>query len=76
MGAFRAAVEKARRQSNLVFAAQLSEDRIHLAFGSARGKWQGWVYSPAVTVWTFLSQSRRKPTSGWRLYLAPRSTVG
>ena len=54
--AFRRAVDDARRQGGLPFACLLSEDRILQAFGSARGFWQGWVYSPAVTVWVFLSQ--------------------
>jgi hypothetical protein len=34
----------------------LSEESILEAFGPARWLWQGWVYTPAVTVWTFLSQ--------------------
>jgi hypothetical protein len=40
----------------LYFAALLSEERILEAFGVARALWQGWVYTPAVTVWVFLSQ--------------------
>lgn len=55
-GAFRNAVAAARREGGLFFAGLLSEDRILQAFGDARWKWQGWVYTPAVTVWTFLSQ--------------------
>src|SRR5262249_54156265 len=54
--AFRRAVDDARRQGGLPFACLLAEDRILEAFGSARGFWQGWVYSPAVTLWVFLSQ--------------------
>lgn len=54
--AFRNAVAAARRNSGLFFAGLLSEDRILEAFGDARWKWQGWIYTPAVTVWTFLSQ--------------------
>jgi hypothetical protein len=54
--AFRRAVADARRQGGLPFACLLSEDRILQAFGSARGFWQGWIYSPAVTLWMFLSQ--------------------
>ena len=54
--AFRRAVADARRQGGLPFACLLSEDRILQAFGSARWFWQGWVYSPAVTLWVFLSQ--------------------
>jgi hypothetical protein len=40
----------------LYFAALLSQDRILKAFEAARATWQGWVYTPAVTVWVFLSQ--------------------
>lgn len=54
--AFRRAVADARQQGGLPFACLLSEDRILLAFGSARWFWQGWIYSPAVTLWVFLSQ--------------------
>ena len=54
--AFRRAVADARRQGGLPFACLLSEDRILQAFGSARWFWQGWIYSPAVTLWVFLSQ--------------------
>jgi hypothetical protein len=53
---FRVAVAAARRQGQLHFAALLPEDRILKAFGSARATWRGWVYTPAVTVWVFLSQ--------------------
>lgn len=55
-GAFRNAVAAARRNGGLFFAGLLSEDRILQAFGEARWKWQGWIYTPATTVWTFLSQ--------------------
>lgn len=54
--AFRNAVARARREGGLFFAGLLSEDRILQAFGNARWKWQGWIYTPAITVWTFLSQ--------------------
>lgn len=54
--AFRRAVADARRHGDLYFASLLSEDRIREAFGKARWFWQGWVYTPAVTVWVFLSQ--------------------
>lgn len=54
--AFRHAVAAARREGGLFFAGLLSEDRILKAFGDARWKWQGWIYTPATTVWTFLSQ--------------------
>ncbi len=53
---FRSAVADARRHGDLYFAALLSQDRIEKAFGSARWFWQGWIYTPAVTVWVFLSQ--------------------
>jgi hypothetical protein len=53
---FRATVAEARRHGNLYFAALLSQDRILEAFGTARAAWQGWVYSPAITVWVFLAQ--------------------
>ena len=56
LGSFRAAVAKARRDRSLLFAALLSEESILEAFGPARWLWQGWIYSPAVTVWVFLSQ--------------------
>lgn len=73
---FRQAVAEARRHGDLYFAGLLSEDRILEAFGRARWFWQGWVYSPAVTVWVFLSQclspdhSCREAVArliGWRL---------
>lgn len=53
---FRAAVTAARRQGDLYFAALLSEQSILQALGSASSLWQGWIYTPAVTVWVFLSQ--------------------
>lgn len=53
---FRAAVAEARRHGDLYFAALLSQDRIEKAIGTARRLWQGWIYTPAVTVWVFLSQ--------------------
>jgi hypothetical protein len=46
----------ARRQQDLPFAALLDEQTILEAFGSARSLWQGWIYTPTVTVWVFLSQ--------------------
>jgi len=54
--AFRRAVDEARAQGDLYFAGLLPEDRIIEAFGKARWLWQGWIYSPAVTIWVFLSQ--------------------
>ena len=53
---FRATVAESRRHGDLYFAALLSKDRIIRAFDAARATWRGWVYSPAVTVWVFLSQ--------------------
>jgi hypothetical protein len=53
---FRAAVADARRHGDLYFAALLPQDRILKAVTAARSFWQGWVYTPAVTVWVFLSQ--------------------
>ena len=54
--AFRRAVEEARRRGDLYFAGLLPEDRILEAFGRARWFWQGWIYSPAATLWVFLAQ--------------------
>lgn len=56
VASFRAAVMAARRQEGLYFSALLSEERIRECFRGARGKFQGWIYTPAVTVWVFLSQ--------------------
>jgi hypothetical protein len=53
---FRVTVAEARRHGNLYFAALLPQDRILEAFNAARAAWQGWVYTPIVTVWSFLSQ--------------------
>jgi hypothetical protein len=53
---FRAAVAEARHHGDLYFAALLPQDRILEAVTAARSFWQGWVYTPAVTVWVFLSQ--------------------
>jgi len=56
LNSFRSTVAEARRHADLYFAALLSQDRILNAFGNARAAWQGWIYTPAVTVWVFLSQ--------------------
>jgi hypothetical protein len=56
LDSFRVAVRAARQDGELYFAALLPEERIVEAFGAARALWQGWVYTPAVTVWVFLSQ--------------------
>lgn len=53
---FRVSVAEARRHGDLYFAALLSQDRILKAFETARAAWQGWIYTPAITVWVFLSQ--------------------
>lgn len=74
--AFRRAVAQARRHGDLYFAGLLSEDRILEALGRARWVWRGWIYTPAVTVWVFLSQCLSSDHScreavarliGWRL---------
>ena len=53
---FRKAVTLARQHGDLYFAALLDEQRILEALGSASSLWQGWIYSPAITTWVFLSQ--------------------
>mgnify|MGYP006295388247 FL=1 len=74
--AFRSVVARARRHGQSYFASLLPEDRIIAAFGNAIGVWQGWIYTPAVTIWVFLSQcfsadhSCREAVAGliaWRL---------
>ena len=54
--AFRSAVVRARRHGELYFAGLISQEHIDGAFGNARWFWQGWIYTPAVTIWVFLSQ--------------------
>ena len=56
LNSFRAAVAAARRHGDLYFAALLSEQTILEALGSTSSLWRGWLYTPAVTVWSFLSQ--------------------
>jgi hypothetical protein len=56
VGSFRAAVKAARRHGDLYFAALISEEDILRAVEGARAKFQGWIYTPAVTTWAFLSQ--------------------
>ena len=51
-----AAVNEARRHGDLYFAALIPKDRIEKALGNAIANWHGWIYTPAVTFWTFLSQ--------------------
>lgn len=53
---FRDAVARTRRHGDLYFAALLDRQGIIEAFGEASSLWQGWIYTPAVTVWVFLSQ--------------------
>ncbi len=53
---FRAEVAAARRHGDLFFAALLSQEVIVSALGAASSLWQGWIYTPEVTVWVFLSQ--------------------
>jgi hypothetical protein len=55
-GPLRAAAETARRHGDLHFAALLPQEVILEVFGEASSLWQGWIYTPAVTVWVFLSQ--------------------
>ena len=52
----RGSVLQARRRGGLYFAALLDEQSIIAAFGEASSLWQGWIYTPAVTTWVFLSQ--------------------
>jgi hypothetical protein len=52
----RNSVTQARRQGDLYFAALLPEQTISEAFGESIALWNGWIYTPAVTVWVFLSQ--------------------
>jgi hypothetical protein len=56
VSSFRTVVADARRHGDLFFAALLTENRITKAFGKARAFWQGWIYTPAVTIWGFLAQ--------------------
>jgi hypothetical protein len=53
---FRAEVAAARRHGDLFFAALLSQEVILAALGVASSLWQGWIYTPEVTTWVFLSQ--------------------
>lgn len=53
---FRSALVRARRHGNLYFAALVDQETIRDALGEASSLWQGWIYTPAVTVWVFLSQ--------------------
>ena len=53
---FRIAVKEARQHGELYFVALLDQQSILAALGSASSLWQGWLYTPAVTIWVFLSQ--------------------
>jgi Transposase DDE domain len=53
---FRRALAQARRHGDLYFAALVDQETITAALGEASSLWQGWIYTPAVTVWVFLSQ--------------------
>ena len=53
---FHAEVAAARRHGDLFFAALLSQEVILSALGAASSLWQGWIYTPEVTTWVFLSQ--------------------
>jgi hypothetical protein len=53
---FRGAVMQARRHGDLYFAALLDPQSITAAFGATSSLWRGWIYTPAVTCWVFLSQ--------------------
>lgn len=52
---FQNAVAQARRQGDLYFASLLDAQTIIEAFGAARSLWRGWIYTPSVTIWVFLS---------------------
>jgi hypothetical protein len=53
---FRSALARARQHGDLYFSALVDQETISAAFGEASSLWQGWIYTPAVTVWVFLSQ--------------------
>lgn len=53
---FRQAVSLARKHGDLYFAALVDRERILEALGPASLLWQGWIYTPAVTIWVFLAQ--------------------
>lgn len=52
----RNALLQARRHGDLYFSALLDEQSILAAFGESSSLWQGWIYTPAVTLWVFLGQ--------------------
>lgn len=53
---FRSALARARRHGDLYFAALVDQETISAALGEASSLWQGWIYTPAATIWVFLSQ--------------------
>jgi putative transposase len=53
---FRGALARVRQHGDLYFAALVDQETISAALGEASSLWQGWIYTPAVTVWVFLSQ--------------------
>jgi hypothetical protein len=55
-GTFRSALARARRHGDLYFAALVDQETISAALGEASSLWKGWIYTPAATVWVFLSQ--------------------
>jgi putative transposase len=56
LASLHAAVHQARRHDDLYFAGLLQAQEIEAALGPANALWHGWIYTPALTVWTFLSQ--------------------
>ncbi len=56
LATFRSALAGARRHGDLYFAALVDRETITAALGETSSLWQGWIYTPAVTVWVFLSQ--------------------
>lgn len=56
LNTFRNSVLHARKEKGLYFSALLDEKTITESFGRAMELWHGWIYSPSVTIWVFLSQ--------------------
>jgi putative transposase len=56
LATFRSALARARSHGDLYFAALVDRETITAALGETSSLWQGWIYTPAVTVWIFLSQ--------------------
>jgi hypothetical protein len=53
---FHAAAHQARCHQDLYFVGLVTEQDIDGVLGAARALFKGWLYTPAVIVWTFLSQ--------------------